>query len=207
MNTDKETSQNAARPSSTSIEVLALNCGFNKSDEHWGVRYYTERGSDLFTFAYALLDLWENPSRNPELKSTQTDPTMTGEDAPCSSQLASSSNEEILAKLEFEFACLIEKYKDAQKHGTIGDRVEARMALSSAYSEALRSRNNEDAMDAERFRWWFRFDPPKSPEFVTVYLQGIRERWNLDQWRSAIDKYSNLSAVTSEESDQSSFDT
>jgi len=100
MNTDKETSQNVAGPSSMEIEALALKCGFNKSDEHWGVRYYTELGSNLFTFAYALLDLWGNPSRSHDLKSMQTDPTMTGEDAPCSSQIAHSSNEEILAKLK-----------------------------------------------------------------------------------------------------------
>lgn len=40
--------------------------------------------------------------------------------------------------------------------------------------------------DAERFAWWFSWDA-KPTDFVNTYLQGMRERWSLDQWRAAVD--------------------
>lgn len=51
---DKPAAQ-ADAPSDAAIETLALEYGIRKSDEHWGVRYYTDKGSDLFRFAGALL--------------------------------------------------------------------------------------------------------------------------------------------------------
>lgn len=41
--------------------------------------------------------------------------------------------------------------------------------------------------DVERLAWWFRFDPPKDNDFIDVYLKGMAERWNLNQWMAAID--------------------
>lgn len=44
-----------AQPSDQEIENLAMASGILKSQEHWGVRYYTNKGSDLFRFSRALL--------------------------------------------------------------------------------------------------------------------------------------------------------
>lgn len=44
---------------------------------------------------------------------------------------------------------------------------------------------SSDEQDARRFAW-FLSDAPKG-DFITVYLQGVREHWSLDQWRDAID--------------------
>jgi len=53
-----------AEPSDEEIEALALAHGINKSDEHWGARYYTELGSSLFRFARALLSRYGRPARD-----------------------------------------------------------------------------------------------------------------------------------------------
>lgn len=42
------------------------------------------------------------------------------------------------------------------------------------------------AEDAARLDWFFG-DTGKPAEFITTYLQGVREHWSLDQWREAID--------------------
>lgn len=50
-------------------------------------------------------------------------------------------------------------------------------------------REDEDASlraDAERYRWWFSEDEKKH-EFLGPYLEGIKEKWTIDQWRAAID--------------------
>lgn len=44
-----------------------------------------------------------------------------------------------------------------------------------------------DAMtDAERFTYWFS-NTPKPMSLADDYMKGVRERWNLNQWRAAID--------------------
>lgn len=53
------------------------------------------------------------------------------------------------------------------------------------YDAAIRERD-ELRGDAERLAWWFSWDA-KPAGFMNTYLQGIRERWSLDQWRAAID--------------------
>jgi len=55
-----------AAPSDEEIEALALSSGLNKSDEHWGSRYYTELGSSLFRFARALLARYGRPAGDAE---------------------------------------------------------------------------------------------------------------------------------------------
>ena len=68
----------ADEPSDKEIESLALDCGFNKSNEHWGDRYYTELGTHLFGFARALLARYAltsgHSTRSPDTSSGHSDP-------------------------------------------------------------------------------------------------------------------------------------
>jgi hypothetical protein len=45
----------------------------------------------------------------------------------------------------------------------------------------------EQEKDAARFAWYFSFEPAKDPSFLNVYMDGMNQRWNLQQWRAAID--------------------
>lgn len=39
--------------------------------------------------------------------------------------------------------------------------------------------------DAKRFEWWFGGTDKAS--FLLTYLDGVRAKWTVDQWRAAID--------------------
>jgi hypothetical protein len=69
----------------------------------------------------------------------------------------------------------------------IATMAPAYRAMLAAAPSPQQPAQGQDAKDVKRFEWWFSFDPPKNPNFVNVYLQGMHERWNLDQWRAAID--------------------
>ncbi|OZI57625.1 hypothetical protein [Bordetella genomosp. 4] len=62
----------AGEPSDAAIEALALSHGFNKSDEHWGSRYYTELGQNLFSFARELLSRYAAPQASAEAEQYTT---------------------------------------------------------------------------------------------------------------------------------------
>jgi hypothetical protein len=51
----------------------------------------------------------------------------------------------------------------------------------------LEKRMDEQSKDAARFAWYFSFEPIKDPSFLNVYMDGMNQRWNLQQWRAAID--------------------
>lgn len=55
------------------IERLALDSGFRKSNEHWGDRYYTELGRNLFTFARSLLSRQSGDGFTPQQRYTLGD--------------------------------------------------------------------------------------------------------------------------------------
>ena len=59
--------------------------------------------------------------------------------------------------------------------GEAADRIEE---LERALAEAQ--------ADARRFAYWFS-NEQKPGKLLTDYLDGVREKWSLDQWRAAID--------------------
>jgi hypothetical protein len=59
-------------------------------------------------------------------------------------------------------------------------------ALARWDASAQPSATAGEAQDAARFAWWFS-EAPKPDAFMATYLQGVREHWSLDQWRTAID--------------------
>jgi len=77
-----------AAPSDGEIEALALSSGINKSDEHWGSRYYTELGSSLFRFARALLSRYGRPAGDAEPVAWVAADTLNSPHPTCISSLA-----------------------------------------------------------------------------------------------------------------------
>lgn len=73
------------------------------------------------------------------------------------------------------------------KQGTDIDVDEFAADVRAMLAAALAPQQDgpSDALDAMLFRWYFS-DGPKG-DFLTTYIEGIREGWSIDQWRAAID--------------------
>lgn len=72
-----------------------------------------------------------------------------------------------------------------KKANSQAEEFERRWYLRGDELEKVTAERDALRADAERFAWWFSDIDKK--EFIKEYLRGVREKWTLEQWRSAID--------------------
>lgn len=62
--------------------------------------------------------------------------------------------------------------------------------VCSRFGEFIRTHHAEikrNAEDAARFKWYLACNTNKSSDFMMKFMQGVREHWDISQWRIAID--------------------
>jgi hypothetical protein len=107
-------------------------------------------------------------------------------------QFARECDDEALAEIDAALSALRAQQDTKDEHIVwcgCGDEIVqgsgAKCGTCAAIDTMCPGVSGEDTKDGERFAWYFS-DEPKG-DFLSAFMQGVREHWSLDQWRAAID--------------------